>query len=246
MEQITVLKIGGSLLCPDADKMFDFAYAENLKRLIKQIDGRKFILSTGGGNTSRKYQKAATEAGFDLKSVHQVGVAITNLHSELLQGVFGDLALDKIYAYRDFEEIIEQGINLETFGDKKVLMAAAAGPGKSNDWNALELTLAIRDVDNSRTQPRRVIDVKNIDGVYTADPRLDPTAERIADLSWDEYLNVIGNPSTHTPGASYPVDPVAASVAKENDVEFVVIGPDIENLRSAILGQPFEGSRIMG
>jgi predicted uridylate kinase len=242
MSNIVVLKIGGSLLSKSDDLLFDFEYTQKLKKLLEELIVKhdcKFIVNVGGGYITRKYQKLAEANGEkDEEDVHRIGIATTNLNAELFHASVSDLASPHIIRYSEYDDFISA---TSTFGDiwhgKSLIVMSASQPGKSNDWNALEVALKL----NIGT----VIDVKDVDGVYTADPDKVKDAVRLPTLTWDQYLQIIGNPKDHVPGAHYPVDPIAARTAKENKIVFKIVGGKfLSNLRAAIMEEEFVGSVI--
>lgn len=233
MDNLFVIKIGGSTFSTSEEKLFDFEQANKLKETFKSLTekGFKFILVTGGGFIARKYQKMIREAGLTDYDEHYAGTAINNLNATLLRGVFGDLAEEKIVAFSDFDKKEEIKFS------KPILIAGAGHPGPSGDWDASYLA--------KYSNANKVISLKDIDGVYSADPDLDPTATKVENLTWDEYLNIIGNPEAHKPGGNLPVDPLASKFSKENGVSFVVLnGNDLNNFVKAISGEAFVGSTI--
>ena len=69
---------------------------------------------------------------------------------------------------------------------------------------------------------------KNIDGVYTADPRKDPTAKKLESTSYDYILS-------HHLGV---IDMTAASLAMDNDLPLYLFGlDDPENIYQVIKGE---------
>lgn len=233
MNRKIVIKVGGSILSTSDSNLFDVENAKKIKEILEPffLLGDKFVLCSGGGYLSRKYQKIAAEAGADIKKQHFVGIAGINLNAEMLSTIFGKHADSFIPRYENFDTIN----NLEV--KNNVLISAAGSPGHSSDWNTVKLALALGS--------KEIISLKNIDGVYTADPKKDPLAKKIDRLSWDEYLNVIGNPSEFTPGGNYPVDPLAAKLAKENNISFYIVdGRDLLNLKLLLEGKNFNGTRI--
>lgn len=240
MQKIIILKIGGSLLSPTAEKQFDFEFALNLRKTIETLSGEyKFVIAVGGGITGRQFQKLAQDAGeSDKVDLHKIGIAATNLNAELLHSVFTGIAVVDVLRYRAYDEFMHHDDVRDVFGNGNVVIVAGSQPGRSNDWNALEIA-NVFGVD-------KIIDVKNIDGVYSADPKKDPEAKFIQHLTWEEYLNVIGNPQEHAPGANYPVDPVTAKRAHELQIAYQVVGADLANLEKVVRGEEFHGTVIQG
>ena len=69
---------------------------------------------------------------------------------------------------------------------------------------------------------------KNIDGVYTADPKKDPSAKRLDETTYDYILsNHLG-----------VIDMTAASLAMDNDLPLYLFGLDnAENIYRVIKGE---------
>lgn len=231
MGNIFVINVGGSLLSPSDEVVFDFDRAAKVKQLVQSFPNNKFILCVGGGKITRKYQTLLEEKGLSKTSEHEVGVALINVNAVMLKATMEDIAEDKILRYEDFKS--DSPITFE----KQVLISAAGAPGHSSDWNTIKLAL--------RAGEKKTYSLTNIDGVYNKDPKTNPDATLQSKLSWKEYLDIIGNPTEHKPGAKYPVDPLASQLATENGVGFYVLsGDDLENFSQALRGEPFKGTLI--
>lgn len=229
---VNILKVGGSILAPSEDNLFDINKAKELKETLKPFidSGNKFILSIGGGFLARKFGNMLKDAGFSEDDRDYAGIAVINLNAVLLKSVFGDLANEEIIRYEDFEEDSEL-----TF-EKPVIIAAASIPDRSSDWDAVKLAL--------RSHANRVVSLKNVDGVYSADPKKDQNAKFLEKLTWQEYINIIGNPTEFLPGAHFPIDIRAAKLAQENNLEFDIMGSDFNNLTNFLQGKKFKGTVI--
>ncbi len=162
---------------------------------------------------------------------HYIGTIACNLNAVMLRSVFGELAEDKILGLSDVNS------NSPITFSKRFLIAGAGQPGPSSDWDATWLA--------KRLKTTNIVTLKDIDGVYSEDPDKNPNSTRLPNVSWDEYLKIIGNPDKHTPGANLPVDPIAARLAKENKITFYVVsGTDFENLKNLLTGNEYIGTRI--
>ena len=228
-----VINVGGSLLSPSVEKLFDVDFAFKLKKFLISFEQKRFILCVGGGSIARTYQNFFKEDSILVKDQHFIGVAASNLNATGLRAVLGNEAEKRIIRYNDYNG----DLNIEF--DKKVLVAAASEnePSRSSDWNSAFLASAFNE--------NMVIGLTNIDGVYSSDPVKNPDAKKLNTVSWSEYLNVIGNPAIHVPGAKYPVDPFAAKFCQEKSIKFYIArGNDLENLKRVINGENFNGTII--
>lgn len=228
-----IIKVGGSILSDSDEQLFDFKSAEKFKELLKPFiaNGAKFILITGGGHLARKYKQLLQERNFPDYDQHYIGASSCTHNAVMLRAVMGELAEKDVLAFDSISK--ENNLNFV-----KPIQIAGGGPvGPSSDWDAVKLAI--------KSGAKSIISMKNINGVYSADPKKDPTAKQIKNLTWEEYLNIIGNPSDHTPGGHFPIDPIAARMAKENGISFKILnGEDFVQVKKAIEGGEFEGSEI--
>jgi len=226
-KETIVMSVGGSLIVPD---QIDTAFLKTLKTFIDSQTalGRRFIIIAGGGKTARRYQDAAAEVT-DLKSddLDWMGIHATRLNGHLLRTIFRDSAHPHMVTNPD--EILD----IPT--DNDVVVAAGYRPGCSTDLRAIQIA--------QRVGAKKVINLSNIDYVYTEDPRNNPEAKRIEDITWTEFRALI--PSDWDPGLSSPFDPIAAKEADELQIEVAIINGDKpEALADYLDGKEFVGTKI--
>ncbi|HOY46503.1 MAG TPA: hypothetical protein PKU95_02625 [Candidatus Dojkabacteria bacterium] len=234
MSKIMVVKLGGSLVSPSRDKLYDFDYLARLKPIIlKEFEkGNKLFFVLGGGNTMRMYRDMAMAAGInDDEQLHWIGTTVNVLNAEVFRAYFSTYADPGVFKYEDYYD--DKPLQII----KNMKVGGGGRPGHSGDMDA---TLAAL-----KCQSQLIINLKNIDHIYTADPKKDPTAQPLSDLTWQKYLEVIGNPSEHSPGANYPIDPVTARLAQSKGLSMVILsGWDLNNLSSYLDGGQYQGSLV--
>jgi uridylate kinase len=222
-----VMSVGGSLIVPD---QIDTGFLGILKSFIdaETALGRRFIIIAGGGRTARRYQDAASEvAALTSDDLDWMGIHATRLNGHLLRTIFRDIAYRVMITNPD--EI------LDIPATEKVIIAAGYRPGCSTDLRAIQIA--------ERIGAKKVINLSNIDYVYTADPRTDSTAKKIEVISWADFRALI--PSEWDPGLSSPFDPIAAKEAAEKGIEVAIInGNKPEALRNYLHDEPFIGTKI--
>jgi uridylate kinase len=220
-----VISLGGSLVVPSG---IDIEFLKKFKTLIdtRVVSGSRFVLIVGGGRTARTYIDAAeaviptTDEDKDWLGIHS-----TRLNAHLLRTVF------EAHAH---PEIVTNPEEVPYFTDP-ILVGAGWRPGNSTDLVAVMLA--------EKIGATHVINLSNIDQVYTADPRLDPSATPIETISWTDYIALI--PSQWKPGLSSPFDPIASRFAKENNLMVSIInGADLSRLEACLDSQSFVGSTI--
>ncbi len=223
-----VISVGGSLIVPG--DTIDTHFLSSLRDLIENetATGRRFILITGGGKTARKYAEAAKEvAPLENEDLDWLGIHATRLNAHLVRTIFRDLAHPVIITNPD--DI------LDTPKHAKLVIAAGYRPGSSTDLRAVQIA--------ERVKAKKIINLSNIDYVYTADPKLDPTATKIEDITWSEFRKLI--PESWDPGLNAPFDPIAAREAEAKGIEVACInGTKLVSLQNYLEGKPFTGTRI--
>jgi uridylate kinase len=223
---VTVLSVGGSIISPqDVDTDLVGSLRDTLMPFVEA--GRRFILVTGGGAPARTYQRAYREISGETDSEAQdwIGVAATRLNAQLLRGVFRSVCPDPI---------VTDPTGDITF-DGQVLIGAGWKPGFSTDYDAVLLA--------ERFGADTVINLSNIEKVYTADPKNDPTATPLDAVSWKEFRELVGE--DWVPGSNLPFDPVATRHAAGIGLRVIAAGGhDTENLRRILAGESFLGTTI--
>jgi uridylate kinase len=233
MNKTFVIKVGGSTLSTSIDTLFNFDQVTKIKESFMPLiqDGYKFVLVTGGGQLAREYQRMLRENNYSVYDQHYIGTCACNMNAIMLRAVFGDIAEEKIFAFGDFDDKNEVQFN------KSVLVAGAGHPGPSSDWDATFLC--------NKVGGNAVISMKDIDGVYSADPKKDPSAQKLNKVDWNQYLEIIHNPEFQRPGGNLPVDPIASRLAQKNQIDFIILkGDDLNNFISCLKGETFSGTTI--
>ncbi len=234
MRSTTVVSLGGSLIASDnGDAEFLKSFYSILKRRLDADASRRFILVTGGGAIARENQRTYLSVrGSDkarTDSQDWIGIAATKNNAELVRRIFED------YCHND---VLNDPEKLEDF-DGQVLLASGWKPGRSTDYVAVAVA--------SRIKADKVINLTNIAQVYSDDPRTNPAARALSEISWKDYRSIVGD--EWSPGKNTPFDPVASKLAQENGITVLIVKgsdreSDLKNLESALDGGPFFGTTI--
>lgn len=222
-----VMSVGGSLIVPD---QIDTKFLTALKELIvrETANGRRFIIIAGGGKTARRYQDAAREVGMlDRDDLDWLGIHATHLNGHLLRTIFRDIAYRVMIKNPD--DI------LDVPATEQLIIAGGYRPGASTDLRAIQIA--------ERLNAKKVINLSNISHVYTDDPKTNPDAEKLEDITWAAFRKLI--PTEWDPGLSSPFDPVAARLAEEQNIEVATIsGENLLDLENYLHNTAFTGTRI--
>jgi uridylate kinase len=224
---VTVVSLGGSMIIPDTvNAEFVKAFTDAILERVKK--GRRFVIVAGGGKTARIYQTGLREIGIgDSKALDWIGIYATHLNAEVLRLSFGKTA------HADVLKDPEKKVSWKT----PVLVAGGGFPGWSTDYDAIVLA--------ERYGADTVVNISNIDYVYTADPKKDPTARPIPQITWKDLIAML--PAKWSPGLSSPFDPVAARKAQKLKLTVSIInGASLADIGRALDGLPFRGTVITG
>lgn len=222
-----VMSVGGSLIVPD---QIDTDFLKVFKNFVDEetAQGRRFIIIAGGGRTARRYQDAAAAVSeLNSEDLDWMGIHATRLNGHLLRTIFRDIA---------HREMIKNPDDiLDVPAHEKVVVAAGYRPGSSTDLRAIQIA--------ERVGAKKVINLSNIDHVYTDDPNTNPEAQKIEEISWKDFRALI--PTEWDPGLSAPFDPIAAKEADEKKIEVAIInGNRPEALADYLHGKKFIGTKI--
>ncbi|MFQ5493369.1 MAG: hypothetical protein ACE5DX_04385 [Candidatus Dojkabacteria bacterium] len=233
-KKVKIIKLGGSTFSKGKENLFDFGYLKGLRSALEPSleSGMKFFVVLGGGYTMRMYRDLALAGGVDEDTeVHWIGTAVNVLHAYICKAYFADIADSEVYKFEDYYS----DSPLEVNGQMK--FGGGGRPGHSGDVDAI--------IGANRLGVKMIYSLKNVDGVYDADPKKDPNAVLQEKLTWDEYLNIIGYKDEHEPGGNYPIDPVASKMSQDAGITFVILGgDDLENFERALNGEQFRGTIV--
>ena len=226
---ITVISLGGSIVAPGGvDVEFLKNFTKVIRDLINEDEQRRFIFVVGGGGPARTWQDAYRQvcAG----AVHDdeadwIGVMATRLNAQLIKAVMNEWCS---------QDVVTDPTAAEPIAGK-VLVAAGWKPGFSSDNDAVLLA--------ERFNAKMVINLSNIQKVYTADPKVDPDARPLDRISWAGFRAMVGD--DWVPGKNVPFDPVASRHAEKIGLKVIcAAGKDLDNLKRILTGSDFIGTTI--
>jgi uridylate kinase len=88
-----------------------------------------------------------------------------------------------------------------------------------------------------------IVNLSNIEKVYTDDPKKNPDAKPLDTISWEDFRKMVGD--EWVPGKNCPFDPIASKKAQENKMKVICAGgKNIENIRAILNDKEFFGTTI--
>ena len=198
------------------------SYAEQIKAVVGT--GVQVGIVIGGGNIFRGLQGA--RKGFDRVKGDQMGMLATVINSLALQDVLEQLGqparvltsipmgpVGEICSRPAAERYLQQG----------TVVIFAGGTG--NPYFSTDTAAVLRAAE---IQAEMILLAKNIDGVYSADPKKDPNAVKYDAISYQQVLaeNL------------QVMDLTATSLALDNHIPVMIFAlADPENILRAVMGE---------
>ena len=180
-----LLKLSGEAL-KSGTELFDFDKVRQTAEIIRDMHnlGVEIGVVIGAGNIWRGRQGPA--AHMDAVTADQMGMLGTVINCLCVADALRQAGLDAV---------VQSAVDMNRFAEPFNAMAArnhlsegrivlfAAGSG--NPFFSTDTAVALRAIE---MQVDAILMAKNIDGVYTADPRQDPSATLIRDITYQEAL----------------------------------------------------------
>ena len=197
-------------------------YAEQIKDIHDQ--GVEIGIVIGGGNIFRGLSGAGR--GFDRVKGDQMGMLATVINSLALSSALTAIGVPaRVLTAVRMEPIGEfynkwRAIDCLKAGEVVIMSAGTGNPYFTTDTGS-----SLRGIE---IEADVMLKGTRVDGIYTADPERDPTAQKFADISYDEVLA----------RGLRVMDLTATCMCKENHLPIVVFNMDQPgNLRRVIDGQ---------
>lgn len=226
MRKPIVMSLGGSLIVPDK---VDPIFLEKFKKTLRKNYGKyKFIVVCGGGSIARKYIKLLEKQGKSRKEISLAGIRATRMNAKLLTQIFGKEANENIpKSMKEVKDNIKKN---------KVVFCGALRYAKNETSDGTAAKLA--GYLNSE-----FINITNVDGLYTSNPKEDKNANFIASISWKDFEKMALK-IKYRPGQHFVLDQNASIIIKRKKIKTYIIGQDMRNLDNFLRKKKFKGTTI--
>lgn len=219
-----LLKLSGEALAAGSDGILNFDFISEIAEVLKACrkQGVQIGVIVGAGNIWRGRQ------GGKMNRVRadSMGMLATTINALALQDSFIEAGLDAK---------VMTAVEMQTFADRYVTRDAVRaleegkivifGCGLGAPFFSTDTAAALRAAE---IEADAILMAKNIDGVYTADPKLDPTATRYDELTYSEMI---------AKGLK-ALDLSAATLCMENNISSYAFGlKDPMNIYRAVMGE---------
>lgn len=221
-----VLKLSGEALAGEAGFGINPAVIQSVAEQVKEVSELdvEVAVVVGGGNIWRG--KIGSEMGMDRATADYMGMLATVMNSMALQDSLEQLGIEtRVQTSIEMRQIAEPYIRRRAIRhlEKGRVVIFAAGTG--NPYFSTDTTAALRAAE---IEAEVILMAKNnVDGVYSADPKVDKEAVKYTELS---YLDVIKE------GLAV-MDSTASSLCMDNDIPLVVFSvTEKGNIKRVVLG----------
>jgi uridylate kinase len=223
-----IIKLGGSLLFEKEN--FAVERIDHIAKVLKDLheEGHKFHVVIGGGRMARKYIEAVRAGGGTEAWADVVGIETSRNNARVLIAALGEIA------YPEIPQSFTAAVTATSTG--KIVVMGGLTPGQSNNAVAALMAEAIK--------AQALLNGTDVDGVYPVDPREDPQAKVIPQLTLEEFANIVTQ--TTSKAGYYPLfDQVALQIVARSQMEVIFFNGKVpENIVKAIKGEQI-GSRIV-
>ncbi len=181
-----LLKLSGEAL------MGDDAYGINRETLWRIVNEVKTIVDLGveigvvigGGNIFRGMAGAST--GMDRATADYMGMLATVMNAMALADAMRQANLQaRVQSALNIEQVVEPYIRGKAIRYLEEGKVVVFGAGTGNPFFTTDTAAALRGTEIGA---EIVLKATKVDGIYTADPKRDPTATRFTRISFDEAI----------------------------------------------------------
>ena len=222
-----LLKISGEALAGTQGFGFDFDAIREFARQVKAISemGAQVGMVIGGGNIVRGSQ--ISRMGVDRVSADYMGMLGTVINALAFQDVLEREGLDtRVMTAIRMEEVAEPYIRRRALRhlEKGRCVVFAAGTG--NPYFSTDTAAVLRAI---QMKANVIIKATSVDGVYSADPKVDPKATRYERISYKDVMA----------GELRVMDQTAITLCKENTLPLIVLNIHTPGIvAKALRGEP--------
>jgi len=220
-----LIKLSGEALATGAkDGILNYDYVRQICLAIKECSemGVEVALVVGAGNIWRGRQGEK----MDRTRADHMGMLATTINALAIQDAFVQMGVDcRVMTAIAMHEVAEPYIRGKAVSHLEKGRTVIFGCGIGSPFFSTDTAAVLRAAEINADV---VMMAKNIDGVYTADPKLDATATKLDELS---YMDILSHEMK-------VIDGTAASFGKDNHIPLLIFGlDDPHNIVRAVKGE---------
>lgn len=219
-----LLKLSGEALAGDNKKGFDEETCIKVAGQIKSLcdNGTDVAIVIGGGN----FWRGRTSENIDRTKADQIGMLATVMNciymSEICRSIGIKTEIMTPFECSSFTTVFSKDRVMDAFNAGKVVFFAG---GTGHPYFSTDTATVLRAVE---IEADVILAAKAIDGVYSADPKVDKSAVKYDSLTFDEVVEKkLG-----------VIDLAASVLCMENNMPMLIFGLNEDNsIVKAVAGQ---------
>ncbi len=222
-----LLKLSGEAFGGSKGQGIDPDFLRYIANEIKKVydEGVQIAVVVGGGNIFRGIQ--GEDIGIDRATGDYMGMLATLINALALQNALENVAglPTRVLSALEIRAVAEPYIRRRAIRHLEKGRVVIFGAGTGNPFFSTDTAAALRAAE---IKADLIIKATKVDGIYTDDPKKNPKAEKIEEISHMEALN----------RGLKVMDPTALTLARENNIPILVLDifqPD--NLLKAVKGE---------
>jgi len=222
-----LLKLGGeSLADPEAGFGIDqFALNGIAEEIVEAKNlGVQIAIVIGGGNILRG--ATVSSLGMERVTADYMGMLATIINALALQNGLEALGVPtRVLSAIDIQQVAEPYVRRRAIRhlekDRVVIFAAGTG----NPYFTTDTAASLRAVE---VEAQVILKATKVDGVYSADPMIDPTATKFSELTYIDVLNK----------GLKVMDSTSVSLCMDNKIPMIIFNVrEKGSIKRAILGE---------
>ena len=221
-----LMKISGEALAGEKKTGFDFDFVASVCRSVKKCleAGAEVGIVIGGGNFWRGVKDGGGKV--ERVSADRMGMLATAMNCLAVADVFRQCGVDaKIMTAVDIQGVGERHDVKKAISYLENGSVVLFGCGTGHPFFSTDTAAVLRAAE---IQADAILLAKNIDGVYSADPKKEPTAVKYDAIRYEEVLAQ----------RLAVMDSTATSLAMDNDLPVIVFAlADPENIFRVLQGE---------
>src|ERR671927_249284 len=228
-----LLKISGEALMGEQNYGIDVNVARSVAEELKALNelGVQVAVVVGGGNIFRGVSKSA--GNMDRSSADYIGMLATVMNAVVLQDALEKVDVHtRVMSAIDIPQLAEPFIRRRAIRhlEKERVVIFAAGTG--NPYFTTDSAAALRALE---IRADIILKATKVDGIYSADPMIDTTAERFNEITYRQVLE----------RQLRVMDASAISLCMDNDLPIIVFNMrESGNIRRVVAGERGVGTKV--
>jgi uridylate kinase len=228
-----LLKISGEALMGEMSYGIDVNVARSVAEELKAVYqlGVQVAVVVGGGNIFRGVSKSA--GNMDRAAADYIGMLATVMNGVVLQDALEKIDVDtRVLSAIDIPQLAEPFIRRRAVRhlEKGRVVIFAAGTG--NPYFTTDSAAALRALE---IKADVIMKATKVDGVYSADPIIDTTAERFNEITYRQVLE----------RGLKVMDASAISLCMDNNLPIIVFNMrQSGNIKRVVMGEHGVGTKV--